>query len=238
MIKALLFLLSTLKFGKLFTMAGTMVLTIGVYGLAFGWPFAVGIVALIFVHEMGHYIAARQKGLDAGLPTFIPFFGAWIALKDTPMNVETEAYVAFAGPYLGTLGALICFFLARQYDNDLLLALSYTGFFLNLFNLIPLSPFDGGRISAILSPRIWLVGAPILVALFFWRPSPLLIVMAVLSAPQVMKAFKYDPKAPENVVYYQTKLETKISYAIAYLSLAGFLAVMSYDVHNMLGQYQ
>ena len=85
---------------------------------------------------------------------------------------------------------LACYFFARATTADLLLALSYAGFFLNLFNLIPLSPFDGGRITAIISPRVWLVGVPILVALFFWRPSPMLILMALLAAPQVLKAFR------------------------------------------------
>lgn len=223
------------KASKVLLTVGTMLLSMWVYSMLWGWRFAVGFVLLIFVHEMGHYLAARQKGLKVGAPTFIPFVGAWIALKETPMNVETESYVAFAGPLAGTIGALACYFAGRYYDSDLLLALSYAGFFINLFNLIPLSPFDGGRITAILSPRIWLVGAPLLIAFFFYRPSPLLIVMALLSAPQVMKALRYDPKAPENRVYYATSLATKVIYAVLYLGLAGYLAVMSYDVHNMLG---
>ena len=235
MIKLLLLFFTAAKFGKILLTVGSMALSIWAYSLIFGWPYAVGFVLLIFVHEMGHYVAALQKGLHVGAPTFIPFIGAWVALKDTPMNVETEAYVAFAGPLVGTLGALACYFLARHFDNRLLLALAYSGLFLNLFNLIPLSPFDGGRITAILSPRVWLFGAPILLGLFLWRPSPLLIVMAVLSAPQVMRAFRYDPAAPENVAYYSASVESRLTYAAFYLGLAGFLAVMSYDVHEMLG---
>jgi len=234
MIKAFLLLLTAAKFGKLLTVAGTMAISIVVYSFVFGWAYSVGFVLLILVHEMGHFVAARQKGLNVGVPTFIPFVGAWIALKDRPMNVETEAYIAFAGPLLGTVGALACYYLSREYDSRLLLAVSYSGFFLNLFNLIPLSPFDGGRITAILSPRIWLVGAPLLVAIFLWRPSPMLIVMAVLAAPHVIKAFKFDAKAPENASYYATKPETRMTYAFYYLALAGFLSVMSFDVHNML----
>ncbi|MBH9702949.1 site-2 protease family protein, partial [Burkholderia cepacia] len=91
----------------------------------------------------------------------------------------TEAYVGLGGPLAGTVASLACYFAARSTGSDLLLALSYAGFFINLFNLIPLSPFDGGRITAVLSPRIWLVGVPVLVALFFWRPSPILILVAV-----------------------------------------------------------
>jgi Zn-dependent protease len=235
MIKLLAIILTSAKFGKILLMVGTMAVSILAYSLIFGWMYAVGFVLLIFVHEMGHFAAARQKGLHVGLPTFIPFVGAWVQLKDQPMNAETEAYVGFAGPLVGSIGALACYFLARHYDSRLLLALSYAGFFINLFNLIPLSPFDGGRITAVLSPRVWLVGVPILLGLFLWNPSPLLVVMALLAAPQVMKAFNYKPDAPENVAYYGTSLETKITYGIFYLGLASFLAIMSNDVKTMLG---
>lgn len=233
--KFLLLFLTGLKFGKVLTTSGTMLLSVFAYGLVFGWVYAVGFVLLIFVHEMGHYVAARQRGLDVGAPTFIPFVGAWIQLKQLLHDVETEAYVGMAGPLAGTLGALVCYFLAREYDSNLLLALSYAGFFLNLFNLIPLSPFDGGRITAIVSPRVWLLGVPVLIALFFYRPSPLLVLVALLAAPQVFKALKHDPNDPENAAYYNAKPETRISYATFYLALAGFLAIMAHDVHEMLG---
>ena len=215
-----------------------MLLSVVAYAFIFGWWYAVGFVALIFVHEMGHYLAARQRGLRVGAPTFIPFVGAWIELKDQPMNVETEAYIGIAGPLLGTVGALVCYFLARSLDSNLLLALSYAGFFINLFNLIPLSPFDGGRITAIVSPRVWLLGIPILIGLFFYRPSPLLVLVAILAAPQLMKAFKYDPTAPENAAYYGATTQTKLTYGAYYLMLAGFLSIMTYDVHEMLAHLQ
>jgi Zn-dependent protease len=186
MIKVLSLLLSTAKFGKIFTVVGTMALSVLGYGLVFGWRYAVGFVALIFIHEMGHYLAARQKGLEVGMPTFIPFVGAWIELKDKPVNAETEAYIGYAGPFIGTIGALLCYFYARYSGDRLFLALSYSGFFINLFNLIPLSPFGGGRTTSVLSPRIWLLGAPLLVAIFMWQPSALLILMAVVAFPQVL----------------------------------------------------
>jgi Zn-dependent protease len=235
LIKALILLLTALKFGKILTVAGTMAISVVAYSFVFGWPYAIGFVLLILIHEMGHFVAARQRGLNVGVPTFIPFVGAWIELKEKPMSVETEAYVGFAGPLAGTVGALGCYFLARHYDNGLLLALSYAGFFLNLFNLIPLSPFDGGRITAILSPRVWFFGVPILIALFLWRPSPMLIVVAILAIPQLRRAFSYNPMLPENAAYYGTSLETKVTYGAYYLALAGFLAIMSYNVHEMLG---
>lgn len=238
MINALLLLFSFLKFGKLLTTGGTMLLSVFAYSLIWGWRYAAGFVVLIFVHEMGHYLAAKQRGLNVGAPTFIPFVGAWIELKDQPHNAETEAYIGFAGPLIGTIGALACYFYARYTGDRLFLALAYSGFFLNLFNLIPLSPFDGGRITAVLSPRVWLAGVPLLIALFVWRPSPLLILMAVIAAPQVMKAFRYDPAAPENQIYYGTSLETKITYGFYYLGLLAFLAIMCFDLHEMLEQHR
>ena len=234
MFKLLAALLAAGKLGKVLLPGGTMLLSVIAYAFVFGWWYAVGFVALIFVHEMGHYIAARRRGLQVGAPTFIPFVGAWIQLKDQPHDAETEAYVGLAGPLLGSAGALLCYFAARSTGSNLLFALSYAGFFLNLFNLIPLSPFDGGRITAVLSPRIWLLGVPILVALFFYSPSPLLILMAILAAPQVMKAIRYDPHAPENAAYYSVSPQIRLTYALYYVSLAGFLAVMAHDVHDML----
>lgn len=233
--KLLLLLLSAGKLGKLLTTGGTMLVSVVAYAFVFGWRYAAGFVGLIFVHEMGHYLAARQRGLAVGAPTFIPFVGAWIELKDQPRDAETEAWIGFAGPLLGSIAALGCYFAARESGSRLLLALAYAGFFLNLFNLIPLSPFDGGRITAVLSPRIWLLGVPVLVAIFFWRPSPLLVLMAVLAAPQVLKAWRYDPEAPDNRSYYAVSTETRLTYALYYLGLLAFLAVMAHDTHEMLG---
>jgi Zn-dependent protease len=234
-VKLLLLLLTTGKLGKLLLSGGSMLVSVIAYAFVLGWRYAVGFVGLLLVHEMGHYLAARQRGLDVGLPTFLPFIGAWIELKDQPRDAETEAWVGFAGPLLGSLAALGCYFIAREQDSTLLLALSYAGFFLNLFNLIPLSPFDGGRITAVLSPRIWLLGVPLLIVMFFWRPSPMLILMAVLAAPQVVKAWKYDPMLPENKQYYAASSETKLTYTFYYLGLIAFLAVMAHDTHEMLG---
>jgi Zn-dependent protease len=214
--------------------AGTMLLSVAAYAWIYGWRYAVGFVGLIFVHEMGHYLAARQRGLDVGAPTFIPFVGAWIEMKQRPHNVETEAYVGLAGPLVGTLGALACYFSGRYLNNQLLLALAYSGFILNLFNLIPVSPLDGGRITAVLSPRIWFVGLPVLVAAFWYSPSPLLILIGIMVLPQLKAAWNYDPHAPENQAYYGIKAEDRVYYALIYLMLTGFLALISYDLHQSL----
>jgi Zn-dependent protease len=232
-VKLLLILLKALKLGKVLPAAGSMLLSVAVYAWLFGWWFALGFVALLFVHEMGHYLAARRRGLAVGLPTFIPFVGAWVELKELPHDAETEAYVGVAGPLAGTVGALGCFYLARSLNSTLLLALAYSGFFLNLFNLIPLAPFDGGRVTAAISPKLWLVGAPLLVALFFYSPSPLLILMALLALPHVMKAWR-GIGTPEEAAYYGVAAETRLSYGVLYLGLAAFLAIMCERLHAEL----
>ena len=234
MIKLLLGLLAAGKLGKVLLTGGTMILSVFAYALIYGIWYAVGFVLLIFVHEMGHFLAARQRGLNVGWPTFIPFVGAWIELKDQPHDVETEAWIGLAGPLLGSIGALACYYAWKVTDAPLMLALAYAGFFINLFNLIPVSPFDGGRITAIISPRVWLAGVPILIGLFFWHPSPILILMAILAAPQVWKAFKFDPEAPANQAYYSVAPAKRLEYATYYLALAAFLALISYETHELL----
>ena len=234
MLKILLLLLSGAKLGKLLTTGGTMLLSLVLYAFVYGWRYAVGFVGLLFVHEWGHYLAARQRGLAVGPMTFIPFMGAWIELKDMPHDAETEAFVGLGGPLLGSIGALLVYWMARSWDLPWLLAVSYSGFFLNLFNLIPLSPLDGGRITAVLSPRIWLLGVPMLGALFLWRPSPMLLIIALFAAPQVWKAIKYRSDSDEAKTYYAVATAKKWEYGLIYIVLAAFLALMTHDVHELL----
>lgn len=234
--KLLLLLFAGLKLSKVFLSAGSMVLALVVYASIYGWPYAAGIIVMLLVHEMGHYLTARSLGLNVGLPTFIPFVGAWIALKEQPMSVQVEAKVAYAGPFAGSLAAFGAYFLARESGSQVLLAVAYAGFLLNLFNLLPLSPLDGGRIMAIVSPRIWLLGVPLLGAVAYFRPSPMLLVIGIVALPQLIKAWKFDPKAPENLAYHDAKLQDKIEYAALYLCLAAVLAVMCAEVRDMLPQ--
>lgn len=232
----LILLLSGLKWGKLATTGGTMLLSLVLYATIWGWRYAAGFIALLFAHEISHYIAARQRGLDVGAPALIPFMGAVVALKNHPADVETEAYVAIAGPVVGTMAALAVYLWAQSENSGLLMAIAYSGLFLNLFNLLPISPLDGGRITAVLSPRVWFLGVPILLALLLYRPSPMLVIIAVLAMPQLLQAWRYDPNAPENVAYYGASLQTKLEYGGAYLGLAALLAVMTYDVHELLSR--
>ncbi len=234
MFKLIAVVLGFLKFGKAGGTIITMLVSLAVYTGIFGWKYAAGFIALLMIHEMGHFLAAKQRGLDVGTPTFIPFVGAWIQLKEQPMDVETEAYIASAGPFVGTVGALAIYFWGESTGSGLLLAIAYSGFFLNFFNLIPLSPLDGGRMTAILSPRVWFIGAPIMLALTWFHPSPLLVLILLLSIPALIKAWKYDPQAPENLQYYGVPVALKLRYGTFYLGLAAFLAVMTDASHRMV----
>lgn len=232
--KLLLLLLAGLKLGPILTTGGTMLVSVAAYAFVFGWWYAAGFVAMLFIHEMGHYVAARQRGLAVGAPTFIPFVGAWVELKEQPMDAETEAHVAIAGPFYGALAAFAMYFWARSAESPLLLAIAYSGFFLNLINLLPVSPLDGGRITAIISPRVWFLGAPLMLALLIYRPSPALLLVALLAAPQVWRAWNYDPKAEENRAYYGVPNRVRLEYGVIYLGLTAVLGLMTYSVHEML----
>src|SRR5436190_15272527 len=156
-------LIPVLKFFPvLLKTGGTMFLSIWLYAQEWGWWFALGFVLLIFVHECGHLLAAKRVGLKVGAPVFIPFMGAFIALKEAPRNAWIEAQVGIGGPLLGTVGAVVCYGLYELTGERLLVALAFSGFFLNLFNLAPVGFLDGGRIVTALSPWLWLVGIAII----------------------------------------------------------------------------
>lgn len=232
--KLLLLAFVALKSGKLLLTGGSMLLSLVIYAQIWGWPYAAGFLALLFAHEMGHVIAAAQRGLPVSAPAFIPFLGAFITLRDQPRDAETEAHVALGGPLLGSFATFAVYFWGRETDSRLLLAIAYSGFFLNLFNLLPISPLDGGRIMAVLGPRIWFLGVPLLAGLFVWQPSPVLLLVAVLAAPQLLRAWRFDPQAPENQAYYAIPPGTRFEYTAFYLGLALVLALMTSGVHDML----
>jgi Zn-dependent protease len=234
MTKALLLLLGLFKLGKVGATGLTMLVSLGAYAMIFGWRYAAGFVVLLLAHEMGHYLAARERGLAVGAPTFIPFVGAWIELKDQPVDVETEAYVAAAGPLVGTVAATIVYFWGRHEQSSLLLAVAYGGFFLNFFNLIPLPPLDGGRMTAILSPRIWFLGVPLMIAMMFYRPSPLLVMIAIAAIPSLIRAWNHGGHDEAGQAYYAAPTALKVRYGAFYLGLAAFLAVMTDAVHQMV----
>ena len=234
MSRLFLLLVAALKFGKLVPTVLSMLLAVGGYALVFGWRYAVGFVAMLLIHEMGHYVAARQRGIDVGMPTFIPFIGAWVELKNRPHDAETEAYIGLGGPLLGTVGAIGAWWFAHSYGATWLLAVAYSGFFINLFNLIPLPPLDGGRITAVLSPRIWLLGVPILGWMLFAHFSAILLIVAILAVPHVFSALRMGSDNAEAPGYYDVSPRVRWEYGLIYVGLIAFLAYMTNDLDREL----
>ena len=204
----------------------TLVASIWAWSLLFGWPFAAGFVLLIFVHEMGHVLSLRSKGIAASVPIFIPFVGAYVALKEMPRNAAAEADVALAGPLLGTAGAAVCYLIGRQTDQAIWYALASAGFFINLFNLIPILPLDGGRVVTAISPKLWALGALLLAALAIARPGPWLLYVGLLVAvsfPRILSAFR---GSAADDPYYTVTPRQRAIIAAQYFGLAALLAVM------------
>jgi Zn-dependent protease len=232
--KALLLLLfAGLKSAKVGTTGLSMLVSLAVYAGLWGWRYAAGFIVCLLVHEIGHVIAAQQRGLAISAPAFIPFMGAFITMRDAPPNVETEAHVAIGGPLLGSVAAFGFYFAGDWGDNRLLLAIAYSAFVLNLFNLLPVSPLDGGRIVAVLGPRIWFIGVPVLIAMFVYRPSPVLLIVGLLALPQLLRALRYRPGFG-TTDYYAIPAQKKIEYGAMYLGLVVALSIMAFEVHNDL----
>jgi len=226
-LKALLLLLPKIK---VFSTSATMLVSIAAYSLIWGWKFAVGFVALLFVHEMGHVIQLRREGLEASAPMFIPFFGAVVWAKSLGDNAAAEARVGLAGPVLGSLGAAALIPIANATGNDLFRALAFTGFFLNLFNLLPVVPLDGGRAMAALSPWMWFVGFAGLVAMVFVFPNPILVLIVLFGAMETWRRWK-QRNSPEAKEYYRVSPRDRLLVALVYVALVVLLAIGMAETH-------
>lgn len=223
--KGLLFALLNLKwllFASKFALTGfSFLASIWFYALIFGWKFAIVFVLLIAIHEIGHAIFVRGFGLSAPMIYFIPGFGAFTTWQGGLQSVYQESVIAFGGPLLGTIGGLVCFAYGAATNEPFWYAAAYVAFFLNLLNMIPLGFFDGGRITAAISPNLWIAGFLIVivaaVAFHWW--SPILLLVVLLSIPRAVEAWKgrLDPR------YYAVPARQKAAIAFAYF---GLLAVL------------
>lgn len=223
--KGLLVALKALPFAKLLLTGGSMAASVALYALNGGWAFAFGLVLMIFVHEMGHGLAMRRSGIEAGWPVFVPFFGAMIAMKGRPSHPRVEAEVAFAGPLAGTAIALVSALLGLLLHSTFFVRLAYVGFFLNLFNLTPLGFLDGGRIARVLSRKASVVGAVVMGGLCLLSPSPQLIVIAAMG---LMHAFQRDNADLEQVTPQDRK-----TWALRYFGLCAFLGLALMLSHGL-----
>jgi Zn-dependent protease len=223
-------LLPVLKFlPAILKTGGTMILSIGFYAMTWGWQYAVGFVLLIFIHECGHLLVARRFGLKVGAPVFIPFMGAFIALKDAPRNAWMEAWVGIGGPLFGAAGALACDFIYLGTGNELFRALAYSGFFLNLFNLAPIGFLDGGRIATVLSPWLWIVGLVIISVMAWLHPNVVVIMILLLSLPRIWSLFR--AKTDEEKRYFEVTPAQRWTMAALYFGLAALLVIGMHYAH-------
>jgi len=209
---------------KLLTTSGSMLVSIGAYSLIWGFRFAVGFVLLLLIHELGHVFQLRREGVKASAPMFIPFLGAVITSKSLGRDAAAEARVGLAGPVLGSLGALVPLGLYAATGNELFKALAFVGFFLNLFNLLPVLPLDGGRAMAALTPWMWFVGYAALIALTFAFPNPIMLLVLLFGGMESWRRWKAR-KSPESRAYHRVRPATRAAVAGVYVVLAALLAV-------------
>lgn len=222
-LKTLLLLLPKVK---LLASAATMAISLAAYSFVFGWQFAAGFVALLFIHEMGHVIALRREGIKASTPMFVPFLGAVISARSLGDNALAEARVGLAGPILGSVGAAASVVLWQLTGNDLWRALAFTGFFLNLFNLLPVVPLDGGRAMAAMAPWMWFLGFAAMIALVFEFPNPLILVVVLFAALETSRRWKQRRAGGrEQQAYYSVKPVDRLLVAAVYLSLVACLVI-------------
>jgi Zn-dependent protease len=227
--KSILLLLPKLK---LLTTAGTMLVSVAAYATLWGWQFAAGFVVLLLVHEMGHVIQLRREGIRASAPMFIPFLGAVITSKSLGDNAVAEARVGLAGPILGSIGAAACILIWHATGNELFRALAFTGFFLNLFNLLPVVPLDGGRAMAAMSPWMWFAGFAGLLALAFVFPNPIILIIVLFAGLETYRRIKqrrHGGLAAQT--YYRVRPRDRALVAITYLSLVAALVVGMHATH-------
>jgi Zn-dependent protease len=218
------------KFGKLaliflgkakfLTTAGSMLVSVAAYSLIWGWKFAAGFVVLLFVHEMGHYVQLRREGVKPSGMLFIPFLGAAVGTRSLGGNALAEARVGLAGPITGTLGTALLIPLSEATGNEMWRALAFTGFFLNLFNLAPVVPLDGGRAMAALAPWMWFVGLGAMFTMVFVFPNPIIILIALLGAYTTYGRWKTRKSGAEgNEDYYKVSKRGRMLVFAVYMAL-------------------
>jgi Zn-dependent protease len=201
-----------------------MLVSVAAYALIWGWSFAVGFVLLLFVHEMGHVVQLRREGIKASAPLFIPFMGAFVGMKQLPQNAAAEARVGLAGPVLGSLACLVPVAIWQATGNEFWAALAFTGFLINLFNLLPVLPLDGGRAMAALSPWVWVIGFAALVAATILFPSPIMLLILLFGGMETFRRWRQRGSA-ESQAYHRVAKRQRVLIAAVYIGLALALAV-------------
>ena len=220
-LKGLLLLLPKLK---LLTTASSMLLSVAAYALLWGPAFGAGFVALLFAHEMGHFVQMRREGVRPGWMLFIPFLGAAVGARSLGGSALAEARVGLAGPVLGTLASAAVAAIGAITGSDFWLALAFTGFLLNLFNLLPVVPLDGGRAMAAMAPWMWFAGFAAVVALAFLMPNPVIVLIAVLGGLELYRRWRDRRSGEEgSAAYYRVRPWHRLLVGAVYFGLIALL---------------
>ena len=213
--KFLSVLLSVLKLKTL----GTMLLSIAVYATQWGWEFAAGFVLLIFVHEAGHAVVLQREGIPASAPVFIPFVGAFIAMRGRPRDAYVEAKVGIGGPLFGSIAAWAVLAAGVWFERPLWIAIGHAGVFLNLFNLIPVSPLDGGRIAGVFTKPFWIAGYALGIVATVITRSPILVLVLLVGLITLWQRLRNPVPGYDHVPRGQ-----RLAMGLAYLALVIGLA--------------
>jgi Zn-dependent protease len=222
-LKVLLLLIPKLK---VLTTSASMLVSVAAYAIIWGWRFAVGFVALLFVHEMGHVIQMKREGVKISGMLFVPFLGAAVGARSMGGNALAEARIGLAGPILGTLATAALVPVAEATDSDFLRALAFTGFFLNLFNLAPVVPLDGGRAMAAMAPWMWFAGFAAMLGFFVLFPNPILVLILLLGGMETWRRWKTRKQGAEgNQAYYRVKPAHRLLVAVVYVGLIAACAI-------------
>lgn len=209
---------------KSVVLVGSMAVSVVAYASIWGWKFGLGFVLLIFVHEMGHVVVLRARGIKASWPVFLPFLGAFVQMQSVPRSVYEEAESALAGPVAGTAGALLLGYIAHAEGSGLLLSLAFTGLLLNLFNLLPALPLDGGRVAGALHPIIWLGGLLALLVLEIYRPSGIVLILLFLGGYELYRRWRgRNDEAAK--VYFALQPGQRLKIGTAYLALIAVILI-------------
>lgn len=161
----------------------TFLLSIAAYSFFIGFEFSLLFMFMIAIHEIGHYIAFWMKKIHCSVPYFIPFLGAIILQEEKIERGEDEAFIGYGGPFLGTIGAIIlyCIYLkiGASQSTNILLIVSFFALFMNLINLIPIRPLDGGLIIRAIGEWVKYLGLLILIAFIFFIKSPIFLLVLI-----------------------------------------------------------
>ncbi|HEX9407063.1 MAG TPA: site-2 protease family protein [Thermoanaerobaculia bacterium] len=215
-----------------FAVAGaSMALSIAAYAMKAPLPLVIGFALIVLVHEIGHAVVIRAKGLRAGMMVFIPFIGGAVTLKDQPRSAYDDAQIGLAGPIAGTFASLVPLQIYKWTNAPLYLAIAAAGFAVNLINLLPIGMLDGGRISAAVTKWMWVFGGGVLIYKVAKQPNPLMLIVLLLVAFQVYASIQREK---DNKIFYDVPISQRAAIAVTYFFLVVFLGHQTWMTMNRL----